>query len=212
MSEGKYGRPTRMDRLKSRLANTEPPARRADIRRASLVEAAGALFVENGVEATTVDEVAARAGVAKGTFYHYFDTKADLLDALRAQFSDEFLDRVLAAVGRHGEADWNGRLTAWITAAVDAYFDMRALHDVVFHGAEMPLREAMGDIPLVRNLTDLLAAGDAAGIWAVDDPASVSVVMFHGLHGAVDETIVTGRTPGQIGEMLARLYLRMIAA
>ena len=212
MSEGKYGRPTRMDRLKSRLANAEPPPRRADMRRASLIEAAGALFVENGVEATTMDEVAARAGVAKGTFYHYFDTKADLLDALRTRFSDEFLDRILAATGRHAETDWNGRLTAWIIAAVDAYFDMRALHDVVFHGAEMPLREAMGDIPLVRNLADLLAAGDAAGIWAVDDPASVSVVMFHGLHGAVDETIVTGRTPGQIGDMLARLYLRMIAA
>lgn len=212
MSEGKYGRPTRMDRLKSRLAKTEPPPRRADMRRASLVEAAGVLFVENGVEATTVDEVAARAGVAKGTFYHYFDTKADLLDALRTQFSDEFLDRVLAAVGRHDETDWNGRLTTWIAAAVDAYFDMRALHDVVFHGAEMPLREAMGDIPLVRNLADLLAAGDKAGIWTVDDPGSVSVVMFHGLHGAVDETIVTGRTPDQIGEMLARLYLRMIAA
>lgn len=212
MTDGKYERPTRVERLKARLAKSPPPPRRADLRRASLIEAAGALFVKKGVEATTVDEVAARAGVAKGTFYHYFDTKTDLLDALRLRFSDEFLDRILAAVGRFAQNDWNGRLTAWIVTAVDAYFDMRALHDVVFHGAEMPMREAMGDIPLVRNLADLLAAGDAAGIWTVEDPRGVSVVMFHGLHGAVDEMIVTGRTPGQIGAMLARLYIRMIAA
>jgi AcrR family transcriptional regulator len=211
MSENKYGRHCRIERLKARMAGAPPRPRHADLRRASLVEAAAILFVEQGVEATTVDGIAARAGVAKGTFYYYFETKADLLDTLRVRFSDEFLGRVAGAVDRCAAADWNGKLAAWITTAVAAHFDMHALHDVVFHGSEMPLREAMGDIPVVRNLTELLAAGDAAGAWTVEDPRSVAVIMFHGLHGAADEAIVLDREAAEIGSMLARLYVRMIA-
>jgi len=212
MSEARSGRRSRMDLLKARLAGAPMGPRMADARRNALVDAAEALFVGHGVEATTVDDIAARAGVAKGTFYHYFETKADLLDALRTRFSDEFQARVSAVVDACDAGDWNSRLTAWIATAVEAYFDMRALHDVVFHGAEMPLREAMGDVPVVLDLAALLAAGAAAGAWHVDDPRSVSVVMFHGLHGATDEAIVTGRDPGEIGALLARLFVRMIAA
>ena len=47
---------------------------RADIR-----EAANRLFLEHGVDATTVDAICAAAGVAKGTFYLYFHRKEDLL-------------------------------------------------------------------------------------------------------------------------------------
>jgi AcrR family transcriptional regulator len=212
MSEARPGRRSRIDLLKARLSGAPIGPRQADVRRSSLVDAAGALFVEHGVEATTVEDIAARAGVAKGTFYHYFETKADLLDALRIRFCDEFMVRVAAVVDTRAADDWNGRLTGWITTAVEAYFEMRALHDVVFHGAEMPLREAMGDVPVVLNLAGLLAAGAAAGVWTVDDPRSVSVVMFHGLHGATDEAIVTGRNPSDIGAMLSRLFVRMIAA
>jgi AcrR family transcriptional regulator len=212
MSEARPGRRSRMDLLKARLAGTPAAPRQAELRRSSLVDAAGALFVEHGVDATTVEDVAARAGVAKGTFYHYFETKTDLIDALRIRFCDAFMVRVGAVVDTRAADDWNGRLTAWITTAVEAYFDMRALHDVVFHGAEMPLREAMGDVPVVRDLAELLAAGTAAGVWTVDDPRSVSVVMFHGLHGATDEAIVTGRNPSEIGAMLSTLFVRMIAA
>src|SRR3546814_5880367 len=63
--------------------------RRSEVRRGALIEAAGTLFVEQGVDATTVDDIARRAGVAKGTFYHYFGSKACMLDALRERFSDQ---------------------------------------------------------------------------------------------------------------------------
>jgi AcrR family transcriptional regulator len=41
----------------------------------ALVEAAAAAFMENGYDATGSPEIAARAGVAVGTFYRYFDDK-----------------------------------------------------------------------------------------------------------------------------------------
>src|SRR5678816_4528045 len=47
-----------------------------------LLDAALDLFVEKGFAATRSEEVAARAGVAKGTLYLYYPSKEDLLKAV----------------------------------------------------------------------------------------------------------------------------------
>lgn len=51
-------------------------------RRDSIADAAFALFAERGYADTRVDDVAARAGVAKGTVYLYFDSKEALFRAV----------------------------------------------------------------------------------------------------------------------------------
>jgi AcrR family transcriptional regulator len=48
----------------------------------SLCEAALDLFLQAGIQATTVDEMTRAAGVAKGSFYRYFADKGQLVDAL----------------------------------------------------------------------------------------------------------------------------------
>jgi AcrR family transcriptional regulator len=47
-----------------------------------LINAGLLLFLERGIEAVTIDEVAREAGMAKGNFYRYFRDKADLVDAV----------------------------------------------------------------------------------------------------------------------------------
>ncbi|MFN8543983.1 MAG: helix-turn-helix domain-containing protein [Candidatus Binatia bacterium] len=47
--------------------------------RAAIREAANRLFLDRGVDGTTVDAICAAAGVSKGTFYLYFHRKEDLL-------------------------------------------------------------------------------------------------------------------------------------
>ncbi|AHL21750.1 Transcriptional regulator [Thermococcus nautili] len=50
--------------------------------REKLVSSAMELFAKKGFDKTTVDEIVARAGVAKGTFYLYFKSKDDLIKEL----------------------------------------------------------------------------------------------------------------------------------
>ncbi|EEB73448.1 transcriptional regulator, TetR family [Thermococcus sp. AM4] len=50
--------------------------------RGKLVASAMELFAKKGFDKTTVDEIVARAGVAKGTFYLYFKSKDDLIKEL----------------------------------------------------------------------------------------------------------------------------------
>jgi TetR/AcrR family transcriptional regulator len=56
--------------------------RRKEARPGELLDAALALFVEKGFAATKAEEVAARAGVSKGTLFLYFESKEDLFKAV----------------------------------------------------------------------------------------------------------------------------------
>lgn len=65
--------------------------RRKDARPAEIVAAAMALWAERGYAATRLDDVAAQAGIAKGTVYLYFPSKAALFEAaLRERLDTTF--------------------------------------------------------------------------------------------------------------------------
>jgi AcrR family transcriptional regulator len=63
-------------------AQRPPRQRRKEARPSELTAAALDLFVEKGFAATRLDDVAARAGVSKGTLYLYFDSKEALFKAV----------------------------------------------------------------------------------------------------------------------------------
>ena len=64
------------------LKNEPRFERRKDARPSELTAAALELFVEKGFAATRLEDVAARAGVSKGTLYLYFDSKEELFKAV----------------------------------------------------------------------------------------------------------------------------------
>ena len=72
--------------------------RRKEARPQELLDAALSLFVEKGFVATRSEEVAARAGVSKGTLYLYYPSKEELLKAvIRQQLSSEIAAGALEA-------------------------------------------------------------------------------------------------------------------
>ena len=74
-------------------------ARREQTRR-KLLEAALAVFAEKGPDAPVIDDFIAAAGVARGTFYNYFSTTQELLDAVTSELSDQILVSIDAVVLR----------------------------------------------------------------------------------------------------------------
>ena len=79
------------------MADGDPPrpGRRPATTRAELGETAFALFLERGFDATTVDDIAAAAGIGRRTFFRYYASKNDVvwgefdegLTALRARLA-----------------------------------------------------------------------------------------------------------------------------
>jgi AcrR family transcriptional regulator len=56
--------------------------RRKDARPGEIIDAAMDVFVERGFAAAKLDDIARRAGIAKGTLYRYFETKEDIFRAV----------------------------------------------------------------------------------------------------------------------------------
>ena len=65
-----------------------------DVRRDEILDVAQQLFFRKGFEPTAIQDIIDEVGIAKGTFYHYFSSKLDLLDAL----IDRMLSQTLKAV------------------------------------------------------------------------------------------------------------------
>lgn len=93
-----------------------PRQRRKEARPGELVAAALALFVEKGYAATRLDDVAARAGVSKGTLYLYFENKEALFKAVIQEDVLRGMESVEQQLAQHQESarDTLTRLlTAW---------------------------------------------------------------------------------------------------
>mgnify|MGYP002869022502 CR=1 FL=1 len=65
-----------------------------------LLDAADALVKEKGFDDMSVDDIVTACGVAKGTFYHYFESKADLLVYLTRAPYDELKRKFAATEGK----------------------------------------------------------------------------------------------------------------
>ncbi len=112
------------------LLRTPPPKERADAarNRIAVLEAAARLFAEHGVEAVSMDQVAAAAGVGKGTLFRRFGDKSGLAVALL-----DTRERVLQEAVLHGPpplgpgAPADERLTAFLDAYVDYLLEHLAL-------------------------------------------------------------------------------------
>lgn len=64
-----------------------------DIRKKELLDIAYELFITKGYENTSVDEIIAKAGIAKGTYYYYFESKEQMLEDVVNMMIDECVKR-----------------------------------------------------------------------------------------------------------------------
>lgn len=66
----------------------------AELTRQRLIEAARQVFLERGVSRTTMEHIAAQAGVTRGAIYWHFNNKIDLFQAMREQVFLPLIDRI----------------------------------------------------------------------------------------------------------------------
>ena len=129
-----------------------------------ILAAALAAFAERGVEATSLDSVAAEVGVRKQTLLYWFPSKEQLLFGVVDHAVGE-LGRVLSAAAARSGPD----RTARITAVVDATFRLGSLRpellavvrEVARLGPPASTHLARAAEPLVGTAAAVLAPGGA---------------------------------------------------
>jgi AcrR family transcriptional regulator len=156
------------------------------------MDAAEGLFIKNGVAATSIDDIVARADVAKGTFYLHFASKDRLLAALQQRFVARVHESLVRAMDRCREDDWVGRLDTWVETSIGGYLDDADLHHVVFQEFTSDPKEPAHDNRVVEELARLLDAGVQGGAFKAEDALVTATMLFHALHGLVHDS-ATGR-------------------
>ena len=188
-----------------------PRTKPAEIRLNELMTAAEKLFLAKGVEATTINEIVKEAQVAKGTFYHYFSSKNDMLVALGERYTADFLARLQKALDACPDHDWLQRLRTWIEVSVDVYAQTYRTHDIVYTNHHHHDRSNQARNALLDQLLDIIEGGQLAGTWRVEQPGKWPCVFIQGAHGATDDIIAAkANDRARFAHQVADACLRML--
>ena len=105
---------------------TPPRQARSAQRRAAIVETAWSLIASRGFDATSVNTIISELGISKGSFYHHFESKDAVLDALVETLTREVTDR---EANEHQSQPARERLCALIRSG----WDWHEQHAAVSH-------------------------------------------------------------------------------
>lgn len=184
--------------------------RKPEVKRNALIEAAIALVVHRKSDDVTIDDIVLKAGVSKGSFYNYFDSKEAILVALREHFTCHLLTVTQSKVEQCAADDWRGKLHAWVIALIEGTYAMQALHETLFHGKNENRDISITTYNVVRYLTELLSAGRAARAWVVEQPALMAALIFAAVHGLIDEAMRDAFTREEIERMGPELISNLL--
>jgi AcrR family transcriptional regulator len=180
------------------------PARqqsRSAATRQGFLDAARAVFGEQGFAEASVAEIVRRAGSSVGSMYHHFGGKNELFVALYDQFDDELNGRAAAAVAaarEAGEADPRGQFAAGARAYLQGCWELREPARLFVEGDVPPGFEALRrrhTQDWVRQNTKLLRVGDR--------PVSRAMAaILTGLLGGAGREVVACRNAEEATELI----------
>jgi AcrR family transcriptional regulator len=172
-----YGRP-----VATKVAR-RTQAERTEATTAALVDAARDLFARDGYDATSLDAVAARAGVTKGAVYHHFDGKRQLFEAVFSR-EVERLGTPLAAAYTRKKDPWDA-FQAGCRAFLDECLDPGLQRIVLLDASAAIGWEGIRrlEAPLLELMELAIARAADAGRIAQRPPGPLA----HFLFGAICE-------------------------
>lgn len=186
-----------------------------DERRAEFLDTALRLFAERGYDNVAVQHVTDAMGVAKGTFYHYFESKDELLAELteREVHHMNVVAELAAGSAKRSAIerlrDALGTLQSW---ELDQLEILRAYLRVLFRDENVVWRERVTGTMLdtmLPMLADILRDGMKEGVFAIDDAetaAEVTIAIWHGMYEKVNRPLLELEThPEMLSEVMRRL-------
>ncbi len=159
-----------------------------EVRRKELVEAAEELFRTKGCEETSVSDIVKKVGVAQGTFYYYFESKDDVLDAVLDHYLKDHLEGAARGIIADGSKNALQKLQEIVNTTLFARGDGQRLVEFLHKGKNMAAHQKyMVKIQetFVPLLVGLVEEGVREGVFEVPYPRETVdylLVMFTYMH------------------------------
>jgi AcrR family transcriptional regulator len=170
-------------------------------RRNEILDAAQRFVASKGFEQMTIDDILADLNISKGAFYHYFESKGLLLEALISRMGDE-ARRVLVPILEDGQLTaieklqrWFDMAAQWKTARKDFLLSLIRVwyHD---NNAVVRLKLRSDTLAWIRPLlTHVIQQGIKEGVFTPSHPEQVGQVVFSLLYDLGDslaDSLLTG--------------------
>jgi AcrR family transcriptional regulator len=141
-------------------------------REARIIALAERLFVRNGYDNTTVDQIVGEMGLAKGTYYYHFDSKEALLIAVSDKLIFDTGARLLAVYNQKDQ-DIIWRIRNVLKTYHDDFYRNKDIWRHVFHSRNAALYSRVAHISAKRFtpiLEDLLSEAMAAKKLQIPHP------------------------------------------
>jgi TetR/AcrR family transcriptional regulator, fatty acid metabolism regulator protein len=190
-------------------------------REALILQAAEEVLMEKGYHETSIDEIASRVGIAKGTVYLHFARKEDLVIALFERDLEKFLQLVETTIATGLTA--RAKMEAIMDVLYGSFFSKRfqLLYSLtnstdlrrIFIEKKGSMRVTWER--LFARITSLLEEGKAAGEFDPTIPTSVMASAFFSLLSpkSYDRLLVDEQMPREeVAQQLGRIYFKGIAA
>ncbi|MCR5791039.1 MAG: TetR/AcrR family transcriptional regulator [Lachnospiraceae bacterium] len=161
----------------------------AEERKNEILDVAEELFAQKGFDHASTNDIIHRIGIARGTLYHHFSSKEEILDAIVDRMTDQAVARA-KRVAADREEPLLERLTGTIGAlnidSASGHTVMEQLHkpqNALLH-QKMQERLLSGVVPLIAGLIE---EGNAAGIFHTEFPTEASEMIMIYSNTAFDE-------------------------
>jgi AcrR family transcriptional regulator len=187
------GRPQEVDPVEQRRDQVGEVIR--DFRREQVVEAARQLFAERGSVEVSMEEVAARAGVARSTVYKHFANRGEVLQGCLGAAHRKLVDDLDAALA--GEAPAADDLATFVRVVLQTVDD-----NVAFFRIATALHSGAGELGVATQATigvvglevgsildRILDRAFDAGVLRTDAPARVRALVGQVIFGAASSRV-----------------------
>lgn len=177
-------------------------------KRQGLLDAAYALFLEKGIVKTTINDIAERARVAKGTFYLYFRDKETVLQALVYKISYRILSESYAVMDKHRTEDFVENVILLVDTIIEYFKRDKEVLRILERNFSWPVIENeiahSSDALVVRLRTDLRKSPSLAG--RTDDEIFKLMFVIVEMCGSICYASIIENRPDTIDNMKPVLY------
>ena len=205
----------------SKMATRSLKEKQRKERELLILQAAEEVMIEKGYHETSMEEIAARVGIAKGTVYLHFPSKEDLVVAIFERDMQKFLQALETPLTTEGTAQ--AKLQAMLQFMFGGLYNKRTqLLSAIYNSADLrrlfvEKKGCMHDMweRLAARITDLIEQGKAAGEFDTTIPTAVMLNTFLSLLSPrnYERLIVEKQMPAdELVKYLGRIYFKGIAA
>jgi len=160
----------------------------ADVRQAEILDTSQMLFYTKGYDNTSIRDIIDQIGIAKGTFYHHFNSKEELLDALIARLMEQSLT-ILEPILADEQLTALEKLHSFFNEVSNLKMEnealIRTLLPTWYADSNVIMREKMKhySLDIFAPLYDqIVQQGIEEGVFTAEHPAEMGSIVFQTMY------------------------------